>query len=181
MIMRTGSRKQEAGVRGLALVCLSACFMARAEVAPSQTIRLAWDYANPTGFVFYVKQRVGLATNTIAVVTNANQVTISNVVPSQYEWSVTASNMWGESDPSVPFITPAKPVTPGQLRPISTTFRVVPPVSFEKTADLLSWEERFRLFKPDSNGVQIVMQTIRPEEGFTFYRVRATPTPGAPR
>lgn len=153
----------------------------RAEVPPFQTIRATWDYSNPTGFVFYVKQRVGIATNTIAVVTNANSVAISNVVPSQYEWSVTASNMWGESDPSVPFITPAKPVTPGQLRPISTSFRVVPPVSFEKTADLLSWEERFRLFKPDSNGFQVVMQTIQPGEPFTFYRVRPEPRPGMPK
>lgn len=164
----------------LAIVVWGFALWASAEVPPIQTIRAEWNYANPTGFVFYVKQRVGLATNTIAVVTNANQVTLSNVVPSQYEWSVTASNMWGESDPSVPFITPAKPVTPGQLKPIASMFRVVPPVSFEKTADLISWEERFRLFKPDSNGVQVVMQTIRPKEAFTFYRVRPEARVGGP-
>lgn len=125
----------------LTIFLLSAIWCA-AEVPPSQTIRAEWNYANPVGFVFYVKQRIGIATNTIAVVTNSNQVTISNVVPSQYEWSVTASNMWGESDPSVPFITPAK---------------------------------------PDSNGVQVVMQTIRPEEAFTFYRVRPDVRVGGPK
>lgn len=171
-------------MRTLILTIVAWCLVqlvTRAEVPPQQTIKAQWDYANPTGLVFYVKQRVGIFTNTIAVVTNANQVTISNVVPSQYEWSVTASNMWGESDPSVPFITPGKPVTPGQLKPVSTTFRVKPPVAFEKTSDLIAWDERFRLFKPDSNGVQVVMQTIRPTETFGFYRIRPEPRPGLPR
>lgn len=156
---------------------LAAC---RAEVPPVQTVTLAWDYASPTGMVFFIKDRIGIMTNVVAVISNATSVTISNVIAGPHNWSVTASNMWGESDPSVPLITPAKPITPGPLRPISTSFRVVPPVSFEKTSDLISWDERFRLFKPDSNGVQVVMQTIRPEEPFTFYRVRATPMPGMP-
>lgn len=162
-------------------ILLMATVWCRAEVPPVQTVTLAWDYASPTGMVFYIKDRIGVVTNVVSIVTNATTITISNVIAGPHNWSVTASNMWGESDPSVPLITPAKPVTPGPLRPISTTFRVMPPVSFEKTQDLISWEERFRLFKPDSNGVQVVMQTIRPEEPFTFYRVRPEAKPGMPR
>jgi hypothetical protein len=154
----------------------------QAEVPPVQSITAQFPYSgNVTGTVFYIKQVAGAVTNVVAVVSNQTVVTLSNVVAGQYQWLVTASNFWGESDPSVPFITPAKPVTPGQLKPITTLFRVKPPVSFERTADLLSWEERFRLFQPDSNGVQVVMQTIRPEEEFTFYRVRPEPKPGLPR
>lgn len=153
----------------------------RAEVPPVQTVTLAWDYASPTGMVFFIKDRIGVVTNVVAIVTNATTITLSNVIAGPHNWSVTASNMWGESDPSVPLITPAKPITPGPLRPISTSFRVTPPVSFEKTEDLISWDERFRLFRPDSNGVQVVMQTIHPGEPFAFYRVRPEARPGLPR
>lgn len=160
---------------------LVAGFGLRAEVPPVQAVTLAWDYAAPTGMVFRVKDRVGPVTNIVAVVTGATQVTLTNVLAGPHDWSVTASNMWGESDPSVPFVTPAKPVTPTNLKPISTTFKVQTPASFEKTQDLISWEERFRLFKPDSNGVQVVMQTLQPGEPFAFYRYRPTALPLVPR
>ncbi len=169
--------KGSATILGLVFWVLSL----RAEVPPLQTVRAAWDYSNPTGFVFYVKQRAGLATNTIAVVTNANHVTISNVVPSQYEWSVTASNMWGESDPSVPFITPAKPVTPGQLKPITTTMRVKLPVTVELSQDLATWDEKWRWFKINDQQELVVMHTFRPSDPFQFMMVKPDPQPGMPR
>lgn len=153
-----------------------------AEVPPVQNITARIPYVgSPMGITFYVKQVVGNETNVFVTVKDQTTVTLSNVVAGQYHWIVTASNFWGESDPSPPFITPTKPVAPGKLEPISTTFRVKPPVAFEKTSDLIAWDERFRLFKPDSNGVQIVMQTIRPTEAFGFYRIRPEPRPGLPR
>lgn len=161
---------------------LVAGFGLRAEVAPVQTVTARWPYPGDlSGVTFYIKDSVGIVTNVIAVVSNATTVTLSNLVAGPHNLFVTASNFWGETEPSKPFITPSKPVTPGQLQPISTTFRVTPPVSFEKTEDLISWDERFRLFKPDSNGVQVVMQTIRPTETFEFYRIRSEPRLGLPR
>lgn len=154
---------------------------ARAEVPPQQDVTLTWDYANPAGFIFYLKDTTGLVTNVVGVVTNATSLTLSNVIAGPHHYSVTASNMWGESDPSVPFITPQKPVTPSNLKPVSTMFKVTPPASFETTTDLVNWRERFRLFKPDSNGVQIVSQTVRPDNPFAFYRIRTTPTPVLPQ
>lgn len=153
---------------------------ARAEVPPVQTLAMTWDYANPVGMTFYLRDRVGIVSNVVAVVKDTNVVTLTNVIAGPHNWSVTASNMWGESDPSVPFLTPTKPETPGQIRPLSTMFKFKPPVSFETTSDLILWNERFRLFKPDSNGVQVVMQTVRPDNPFQFYRVRPTPMPGMP-
>ena len=174
-------------LRGKALIvaCAAWCTVQAssfAEVPPVQNITARIPYAgNPTGTTFYIKQVTGTATNVFAIVKDQTTVTLSNVVAGQYQWLATASNFWGESDPSPPFITPSKPVAPGKIEPISTTFRVTPPVAFEKTSDLIAWDERFRLFKPDSNGVQVVMQTIRPEDGFAFYRVRPEPRPGLPR
>lgn len=155
------------------------CF---AEVPPQQTLTFAWDAPTntPGPFTYKMYKVQDGVTNFLWSTTNTTG-TVSNLTPTAFRVFVTASNERGESDPSIPVVLPAFPNPPTKLKPISTTFRVVPPVSFEKTEDLISWDERFRLFRPDSNGVQIVMQTIRPGEPFAFYRVRPEARPGMPR
>lgn len=153
-----------------------------AEVPPQQSLTFAWEAptntAGPFTYRMY-KVQDGL-TNLLWSTTNTTG-TVSNLTPTAFRVFVTASNERGESDPSIPVVLPAFPNPPTKLKPVSTMFRVKPPVSFEKTVDLMAWEERFRVFVPDSNGVQIVMQTIRPGEPFAFYRARPDPRPGLPR
>lgn len=153
-----------------------------AEVPPFQSVTFEWDApTNTAGPFTYRLYKVQDGVTNLVVTTTNTTGTVSNMTPTAFRVFVTAGNERGESDPSIPVVRPAFPQPPTKLKPVSTSFRVVPPMSFEKTADLLSWEERFRLFRPDSNGVQVVMQTIQPGEPFTFYRVRPEPRPGMPK
>lgn len=175
----------ELRVEALVVACVAWCMVqvsSFAEVPPQQSLTFAWDAPTntPGPFTYKMYKVQDGVTNLLWSTTNTTGV-VSNLTPTAFRVFVTASNERGESDPSIPVVQPAFPQPPTKLKPISTTFRVTPPVAFEKTSDLIAWDERFRLFKPDSNGVQVVMQTIRPEDGFAFYRVRPEPRPGLPR
>lgn len=166
-------------MRLILAILIASALWSRAEVAPNQTVNLAFDYPQPGTVTFFIRATAGAATSVIGVTTNI-AFAWTNVTPLAWRLSVTASNIWGESTPSTPLFLPQPPAQPTNLRPITTTFKVTPPVSFERTTDLAQWGERFRLFKPDSNGVMIVMQTIMPSEPFSFYRIRPTPQIGQP-
>jgi hypothetical protein len=97
-------------------------------------------------------------------------VTISNVLAAPHRWTVTASNMWGESDASIPLIVPAAPVPPQNLKPISTTLNVPVPGIIESTTDLANWRTRYRLATA-SNGV-VLTQFIAPTERMEFMRAK---------
>jgi len=161
------------------LILLFLTLTLKAEVPPFQTVNLAFDYPNAGNVTFYLRATNGPLVTVIGVTTNV-AFTWENVTPLSWKLGVTASNIWGESNPSIPLILPAPPSIPTNLRPLTTTFKVLSPVSFERSSDLSNWDERFRLFRPDSNGVQIVMQTITPRDPFMFYRVRPNPVIGQP-
>jgi len=163
----------------LLTILVASTIWCRAEVAPNQTVALAFDYPQPGTVTFYIRATNGPTVNVIGVTTNVT-FTWTNVTPLPWRLGVTASNLWGESRSSAPLILPAVPQEPTNLRPVTTTFKVTPPVVFERTTDLANWNERFRLFKPDSNGVQIVMQTVTPDMPFAFYRLRPNPVIGQP-
>ena len=166
-------------MRAFLSILLLAC-NAWAVVPPFQTVNLAFDYTNAGTVTFYIRATNGPSIEVIGVTTNTTFIW-TNVTPLSWRLGVTASNMWGESNPSTPLILPSAPQVPSNLRPVTTSFRFAPPGIMERTADLANWNERFRLFAPDSNGVQLVSQTITPSEPFMFYRLRTvanlTPPP----
>ena len=126
-------------------ILLASTIWCGAVVPPVQTVTLAWDYPSNQiqGMVFRIYEN-GIITNVIATATNLS-VTISNVLAAPHRWTVTASNMWGESDASIPLVVPAAPVPPQNLKPISTTLRGVPvPGMVESSVDLVNWNLRFR-------------------------------------
>jgi hypothetical protein len=139
-----------------------------AVVPPTQTVTLAWDGQAASNLVYRVYEN-GIITNVIATTTNLS-VTISNVLAAPHRWTVTASNMWGESDASIPLIVPAAPVPPQNLKPISTTLNVPVPGIIESTTDLANWRTRYRL-GTDSNGV-VLTQFIAPTERMEFMRAK---------
>ena len=147
------------------LMCATWC---SAVVPPTQTVPLAWDSQAASNLVYRVYEN-GIITNVIATTTNLS-VTISNVLAAPHRWTVTASNMWGESDPSVPLIVPAAPVPPQNLKPISTTLNVPVPGIIESTTDLANWRTRYRLATA-SDGV-VLTQFIAPSERMEFMRAK---------
>jgi len=137
-----------------------------AVVLPVQTVTLAWDSQAASNLTYRVYEN-GVITNVIATTTNLS-VTISNVLAAPHRWTVTASNMWGESDASIPLIVPAAPIPPQNLKPISTTLTVPVPGIIESTTDLANWRTRYRL-ATNNNGVMLT-QFIAPSEPMQFMR-----------
>lgn len=90
-------------LKQIALVVLLFAFSTNAA-----DITLKWD-ASPVedkvlGYCFY--QSTGTnAFQKIAFTTNTT-ITLTNYIPAQYRWKVTATNMWGESDFSEEIVTP---------------------------------------------------------------------------
>jgi hypothetical protein len=147
------------------LICAAWC---HAVVPPVQSVTLAWDSQAASNLVYRIYEN-GVTTNVIATTTNLS-VTISNVLAAPHRWTVTASNMWGESDASIPLIVPAAPVPPQNLKPVSTTLNVPVPGIIESTTDLATWRTRYRL-GTDSNGV-VLTQFIAPTEPLEFMRAK---------
>ena len=139
-----------------------------AVVPPTQTVTLAWDSQAASNLTYRIYEN-GIITNVIATTTNLS-VTISNVLAAPHRWTVTASNMWGESDASIPLIVPAAPVPPQNLKPISTTLNVPVPGIIESTTDLANWRTRYRLATA-SDGV-VLTQFIAPSEPLEFMRTK---------
>jgi len=135
-----------------------------------QNVTLQWDGQLASNLVYRVYDN-GVITNLVATTTNLS-VTISNVLAAPHRWTVTASNLWGESDPSVPLIVPGAPIPPTNLKPVSTTLLNVPiPGMIETTADLLNWEKRLR-FAGSSNGVDVT-QFVTPTQPMEFMRAKS--------
>ena len=139
-----------------------------AVVPPVQSVTLAWDSQAASNLTYRIYDN-GIITNLVATTTNLS-VTISNVLAAPHRWTVTASNMWGESDASIPLIVPAAPVPPQNLKPISTTLNVPLPGIIESTTDLANWRTRYRLGM-DSNGA-VLTQFIAPSERMEFMRTK---------
>lgn len=160
----------------LSLFVLFAAFCSRAELPSPRNIPLAWDYNAPlAGVTFYLRETNVAGAVVLGVTTNTS-FTLTNVIPALYKWSVTASNaFWGETPPSAPYITPTPAITPVNLRPQNTTFRVVPPVTLERQGEFAS--ERLRLFRPDSNGVMIVLHTVSDADLLAPFTIRPDPKP----
>lgn len=157
----------------LSILLLLAGLDARAVVPPFQSVTLTWNAVSATnqvlGYRFYLIDGVTGATNYVGM-TVSNRFTLTNVTATPQRWFVTTTNPGNESVPC--FMEPFKPEPPELLKPVTTTFRFAPPAILERSSDLSLWTERFRLFTPDSNGVQLVSQTITPTEPFMFYRLR---------
>lgn len=165
----------------LSIWLLLAGLEARAVVPPFSEVLIRWDAVSATnqilGYRVYIIDGVTGVTN-YAGFTVSNRFTLTNITATPQRWFVTTTNPGNESVPC--FMSPFKPESPSNLTPTTSVFKVTPPVSFERSTDLVNWHERFRLFKPDSNGVQIVMQTVTPDMPFAFYRLRPNPTPASP-
>lgn len=157
----------------LFILLLLAGLEVRAVVPPFQTVVLTWDAVSATnqmlGYRFYLIDGVTGATNYVGM-TVTNRFTLTNVTATPQRWFVTTTNPGNESVPC--FMAPFRPEPPEILKPVSTTFRFQPPGIMERSSDLAFWNERFRLFNPDSNGMMVVSQTINPIEPFMFYRIR---------
>lgn len=156
------------------IILLAATMWCRAEVAPLQTVNLAFDYPLPGTVTFYIRATNGPTAQVIGVTTNTT-FSWTNVTPLAWRLGVTASNVWGEGNSSSPLLLPSAPATPSNLRPASTSFRFSTPTVLERSTDLANWTERFRLYSPDTNGQQLLVQTVTPSEPFQFYRTKAAP------
>lgn len=145
-----------------------------AVIPPTQSVTLAWgptalDTNFPTVFRIY---EIGPVTNVVAMVTNAFQVTLTNVLTIPHKWTCTASNYTGESDMSLPLQVPGAPAVPTNLRPVSTTLHNVPlPGIIQQSRDLVNWNESMRFRASDGSPLTIdVTQVTSPVDPMKFMR-----------
>jgi len=98
----------------LILASLTAC----ASLIASN-VTLTWDFNAPEeNITSYKLYEIIDGTNVIKYVipgTN-NIITLTDVTPGKHEYFVTASNMWGESDPSNTVTTPAPATSPKAVK-----------------------------------------------------------------
>lgn len=160
----------------LATILLGSPIWCHAVVPPNQSVTFAWDAPTNTAgpFTYRLYKVQGVGTN-LLFSTPDTTATVSNITPSAFTVFVTASNARGESDPSIPYMAPAFPLPPSNLRPVTTRLEFTPPVTLERSADLANWQQRFRIYSPGTNGAQWLVQTVTPTEPMQFYRVMATP------
>lgn len=154
-------------MRLILLLTLLACLNLLAVVPPLQNVTLAWDTQTATNLVYRVYEISGPVTNLLATTTNLT-TTLTNVLAAPHRWFVTASNMWGESDPSQPLVVPGAPQPPANLKPVSTTLVVPLPGWVEGSTDLVDWSEKMRIAS-HLDGVALT-QTIQPTERMMFWR-----------
>lgn len=104
------------------------------------------------GYKFYEKFPVGgrlllgtsMGTNRLFTVSNY-------VIGTSRQFAVTATNLWGESPESTPYVAPALEPAPVNLRPVSW-FLVAPvPGVVELSQDLTNWTERIRVRSVSTN------------------------------
>jgi hypothetical protein len=158
-------------MRTLALtILLASTIWCQAVVPPIQSVTLAWDSVTNTTVELYKLYEIsGPATNLLATTTNLT-VTLTNVLAMPHRWFVTASNMWGESDPSNLLVVPGAPVPPTNLKPISTSLVVPVPGLIEGTTDLEDWDTKLRVAGPV--GEITLTQIVQPKERLMFWRSR---------
>lgn len=158
-------------MRTLAITILLASTMwCRAVVPTIQNVTLAWDsVTNATVELYKLYEVSGPVTNLLVATTNLT-VTLTNVLAMPHKWFVTASNMWGESDPSNLLVVPGAPVPPTNLKPISTSLVVPVPGLIEGTTDLEAWDAKL-LFAGQPGEITLT-QTVQPKERLTFWRSR---------
>lgn len=149
-----------------------------AVVPPVQNVTLAWDGQSASNLTYRVYEN-GIITLLVATTTNLS-VTLSNVLAAPHRWTVTASNLWGESDPSLPLIVPGAPVPPQNLKPVSTTLIGVPvPGIVQSSTDLVNWNLRFRT-ATNGNALDLT-EFINASQPMEFMRAKsftaATPPP----
>ncbi len=165
-------------MRLLPILVLLPCLNLLAVVPPVQNVTLAWDNQAATNLVYRIYEVSGPITNLLATTTNIT-ATLTNVLAAPHRWFVTASNMWGESNPSEPLVVPGAPIPPSNLKPVSTTLVVPLPGIIEGSKDLSDWSTKLRLAS-HVDGVSLT-QIIQPSERMMFWRqkpmVAAAPPP----
>lgn len=164
----------------LALLCLLQR-LALGVVPPVMDVTLACD-PRPAGeqvvaYRFY--ELVG--TNWMlsgSVGTNLLKLTNVNVLI-RHTYGVAASNVFGESDLSAPYVTPNSPKPPSGLGVIQTSLVTPLPSIIEGTTDLLAWNETQR-FTILSNGLLTVTFRTDPRDRVQFWRTKSTLAPLLP-
>lgn len=105
-----------------------------------------------------------------AVTTNESVIVASNVTTLiAYEWSLTASNKLGMSDPTSVVPTPVNPRPPTELKPVRVSMRVRPPVLIEQGESLENWSSRFVLMNGTDGYVRFTY-CLSPDEPLMFWR-----------
>lgn len=106
------------------------------------------------------------------VTTNQSSVWVSNVTTLiAYEWSITASNRLGMSDPSDIVPTPANPRPPRDLKNTRVRMKLELPAIVEQGPRLDESSARF-IFMQAPDGKLVFTYCLQPEEPMLFWRWR---------
>lgn len=112
-----------------------------------------------------------------SVVTNRFTVTNVNVlVPHTY--GVTASNVFGESDMSVPVIAPTDPRPPSNLGVVQVSLLTKANSTIAGSTDLVTWQEK-QTFQTTTEGLRVTFK-VQPRERVQFWKEWTAPLPPLP-
>ncbi len=166
-------------MKKLIAVVLLSCLSAFAEVPPFQTKTFEFVPPGATNqiilFKVYVVSLPALpGTTNFLFTTTSNRFTITNMLPVPQRVYVTSSNVWGESDFSIPYEMPTRPAAPTEIKPISSTIKVLVPGSIEVSTDLVNFEEKFFL-STLVEGEQLLTYKHSPNEQAKFFRSKGLP------
>lgn len=108
----------------LTILAFSLAVGAFAAIVTPRSLTLAWDYpeyddaTNKLTFKVYASDTLNPPNWQVAgtVEYPTKQITLQNVTPGKRFYYVTASNFWGESDPSNVAQTPAMPLSVNTLK-----------------------------------------------------------------
>jgi hypothetical protein len=167
-------------MKKLIAVLLLSCISVLAEVPPFQT--KTFEFVPPgisSQVILYKVYVVNLpalpGTTNFLFTTTSNRFTITNMLPVPQRVYVTSSNVWGESDFSVPYEMPSKPLPPTDIKPISTSIKTYIPGIIEVSTDLSKYNEAYYLSSVVDNE-QTVTIKHQPNEPAKFFKSKRLST-----
>jgi len=153
-------------------ILLALLLSAASSLAATTNITFMWDapiLAN-TAFKFY--EVIGTA-RTLLGTSTTNRFTVMNwTIGVPRTFTVSTTNLWGESGEAIPYVAPPTPPTPSNLAPVPFSFMTPVPGVLELSRDLTDWRQRLRIVSASASSASIELVQI-PSEPMLFGRVKA--------
>lgn len=141
--------------------------------AATTNVTFGWDAPLGPGIGFKFYELTGSSRTFLGGSTN-NRFTVQNwTIGTPRIFTVTMTNMWGESPDAVPYIAPAAPTPPANLAPVGFSFVTPVPGVLELSRDLTDWRQRLRVTAASVNSANIELVQI-PSEPMLFGRVKTS-------
>lgn len=147
-----------------------------AVVPPVMSIDLWCDPRPPVEQVILYKFYERIGTNWLLLrAAPTNLISLSNtLVTIPHTYAISASNAYGESAFSAPYVAPSDPKTPTGLRIIQMKMIVPINSTIEGSTDLISWMSKLKFRSLNQTNIEIRF-LLRPDNPVYFFKEAAPP------